>query len=287
MAIHDLLYWIDLVLVSVGGAALAVLLVRWQRRGCGDPLRGVPLRLHSLTPVDVSACLALNFLAFFAGAELGKKISPDNLDPQSIQVWSSVFAAAFAQSLVIGICLLAAHLRFRAGLRGLGLGRRPLGADLHDGAIAWAAWLYAGGLILAATDWLIRLTGFEPTEHSVFRLLMDPSSSVWMRRLAFAGALVLAPIGEELLFRGIVQSGFHKLFSPRRRSTYHRWVAIALSGSLFGFLHMDTPHFVPALVAFGCFLGFLYEYTGSLLPPIMVHMLFNAKSLIWSALLRG
>jgi membrane protease YdiL (CAAX protease family) len=138
--------------------------------------------------------------------------------------------------------------------------------------------------MLTATEWIIRISGYEPAEHSVFRLLMDPSTSPQMRCVAFFGALVLAPIGEELLFRGIIQSGLQKLLPARWGSLYHRWAAVALASALFAFLHLETPHFVPTLFAFGCLLGFLYERTGSLLAPILVHMLFNGRSLLWNTL---
>jgi membrane protease YdiL (CAAX protease family) len=57
-------------------------------------------------------------------------------------------------------------------------------------------------------------------------------------------------------------------------------------GVIFGAMHGPTPQHVPALMVFGCILGYVYERTGSLVLPILVHMMFNGKSLLWDALLR-
>ena len=61
----------------------------------------------------------------------------------------------------------------------------------------------------------------------------------------------------------------------------HRWLAILVTAAVFGLMHVGTPQFVPALVALAIVLGFLYERSGSLLVPILVHMLFNGRSLLW------
>jgi membrane protease YdiL (CAAX protease family) len=61
-------------------------------------------------------------------------------------------------------------------------------------------------------------------------------------------------------------------------------VAVGAAAVLFGLMHWGTPHHIPALIVLGLILGYAYERTGSLRVPIMIHILFNAKSLLWYAL---
>jgi membrane protease YdiL (CAAX protease family) len=103
--------------------------------------------------------------------------------------------------------------------------------------------------------------------------------------MAFMGALLIAPVAEELLFRGILQSYARKLF-PINRWLLHRWGSLIAVGILFGAMHGTTPHHIPALAVFGMILGYLYERTGSLTLPILVHILFNAKSLVWDTIMQ-
>ena len=76
--------------------------------------------------------------------------------------------------------------------------------------------------------------------------------------------VVLAPISEELAFRGI-------LFS-RWATKWNYSVAIGLSSLVFGVLHF--PDVVGATV-FGILMCTLYAKTGSLIVPIVVHSLNN------------
>ena len=85
---------------------------------------------------------------------------------------------------------------------------------------------------------------------------------------------MVGPIVEELLFRGTVT----KLLLSR----YKPWVAIVLSGLLFGIYHMNPVQIVAASFS-GFFLGWLYYRTRSLVPCIVVHILNNSLS-VWGSL---
>ncbi len=83
---------------------------------------------------------------------------------------------------------------------------------------------------------------------------------------AIIGACVLAPILEEMLFRGIILGSFLRLYS--------RWAAILGSAALFGLAHMNIYQFAAAMVM-GTVAGWLYERTSSLLPCIALHGAYN------------
>ena len=90
---------------------------------------------------------------------------------------------------------------------------------------------------------------------------------------AIAGGIlivVLAPISEEIFFRGF--------FFGALRTRLTLWPAAAISATVFGLLHLSSGDLsvVPPLIVLGLLLAWLYEYNGSLGPPIMLHMINNA-----------
>jgi len=88
------------------------------------------------------------------------------------------------------------------------------------------------------------------------------------RRICFGfSAIILAPLVEEILFRGIAYKALRDRGYPR--------VALAVSSILFGLIHVNLLTFIP-LTAFAVVLALLYERTGTLLAPIAAHSLFNA-----------
>jgi uncharacterized protein len=87
---------------------------------------------------------------------------------------------------------------------------------------------------------------------------------------------VIPAIGEELLFRGVIQRLFTDL-------TQKPVAAIVLSAILFSALHMQFYGFVPRM-ALGITFGFLYLWSGSLWLPILAHLVNNAAA-VWFAYL--
>ena len=84
---------------------------------------------------------------------------------------------------------------------------------------------------------------------------------------------VLAPIAEELFFRGFC-------FTALRR-TLGMLPAAALTGIIFGAIHLGGTEieFIVPLMVFGFLLCLLYVWTDSLLPCIVLHALNNALAL--------
>ena len=80
-------------------------------------------------------------------------------------------------------------------------------------------------------------------------------------------AVVVAPIGEEILFRGI-------LYPSIKQNGYPK-VAIFGTAVLFGLFHVNLLTFA-SLTFVGLALIFIYEKTDNLLAPILAHAFFNA-----------
>ena len=83
---------------------------------------------------------------------------------------------------------------------------------------------------------------------------------------------LLAPILEELLFRGAIQG----LLQDTLKSP---WKAIVISSLIFGIVHMN-PAQIPFAFLLGMMFGWLYYRTGSLLPGIVGHVLNNSIATI-------
>jgi membrane protease YdiL (CAAX protease family) len=85
--------------------------------------------------------------------------------------------------------------------------------------------------------------------------------------------VVLAPISEEICFRGMLYGGL--------RTKLPIVPAALIGGLVFGGLHALTGiTAVPPLIAFGFLLCLLYEKTGSVVPGIVLHMLNNSVALL-------
>ena len=85
-------------------------------------------------------------------------------------------------------------------------------------------------------------------------------------------ATVLAPIQEELLFRGLLQGAFFD----------NSWLGLVLTSSLFSFMHepYDVPSFFYYLLG-GLLLGFAYKKSQNLWVSTLVHMFYNSLPLLY------
>jgi len=83
---------------------------------------------------------------------------------------------------------------------------------------------------------------------------------------------ILPALGEELLFRGIIQQLFKKKFGNAH-------VAIWISAALFSALHMQFFGFLPRLIL-GAMFGYMLEWSGTLWLPMIAHFVNNATAVV-------
>lgn len=137
--------------------------------------------------------------------------------------------------------------------------------------------LTLGIIIVFAVVWLLQWTsihaleklGWPPEDQTAVRLLLK-SSSWWATAYFGVFAVVIAPIAEEFIFRGMLFPFIQQLGYPK-----FAWFGVS---ALFALIHMNAPTFVPLFV-FALALTWLYEKTDNLLAPITAHALFNATNL--------
>lgn len=89
--------------------------------------------------------------------------------------------------------------------------------------------------------------------------------------IEFVAVCLLAPLAEELLYRGIVYK--------RAKFFFGVWPGILISAVFFGIVHMNLVQFVYAAV-FGVLLGFFVEKTGKLHSAVAAHAAANLTSLL-------
>jgi uncharacterized protein len=84
---------------------------------------------------------------------------------------------------------------------------------------------------------------------------------------------LLAGFGEELLFRGVVQAGLEQYLSGV--------AALVIASLFFGLVHAITPAYFVLATIMGLYLGLLYQLTGNLLIPCLVHALYDWAAITW------
>ena len=107
------------------------------------------------------------------------------------------------------------------------------------------------------------LINVAPKNNFFFRLFLLNGDNSYTYLLL---ALIIAPFTEELFFRGIVLRGMLGNVNQGR--------AILISAVLFAIYHCNPYLFVPTFVI-GLSLGYLYSRSGSIIPCIVMHAVYN------------
>lgn len=186
-------------------------------------------------------------------------------------------------ALAIGgeLVLLAALLGFGRPIAGRNGGwRTAFGLDRVRGA-DWLPWLTGFGFVFIGRNIVGVLAnmlsnGRAGAQASNVQLSHPGPLSIAVLALT---AVVLAPVAEELMFRGLLLRTF------MRRLSF--WPAALLSTALFGLFHVYEVHTLLGAVTLALEVGvlglctcYLVRITGRLTPGIMVHATFNALALV-------
>jgi len=187
--------------------------------------------------------------------------------------WST--AIDLLPMIMVGL-LIGRMVRVDAGFRRVGLVPRHPTRDLR-----WAALAVPVALGLASVASLIAVTISamlkQPTDqvaHETLRLLRDEFSLTLLITVILS-AVILGPVIEEIVFRGILQTSLVQLTGGRR------WPALILTAGLFSITHwwviVSWQALLPLFVL-GLVFGYVYERTGSLLTAVLTHAGFNAMN---------
>jgi membrane protease YdiL (CAAX protease family) len=245
--------------------------------------------------------------------ELSKPASPPDgsLDLATLPPRDVAFLAAVPHLAAL-VALVAFDFSIYGGvLSRLGFSRSQARQGLAAGAklsVAFVPLVFGGAVLI---DWFYKWIRYEhPREHDILRVLGESAEPIVRVALA-AGAVLIAPLSEELLFRGHAQTILRAVFArlagrappePIRRGfpldppdavpaiappevpgkeaqvtpAWATWGAIVLASALFAAVH--DPWTWPAIFLLSLCLGWAYERTGNLWVPVAIHAAFNAVS---------
>lgn len=268
---------LPLVILVLGSAVLAVLI----RQGClrPDALSKGPSRRVGLVPADLLAGLGLMIL----GPSLIPYLLPHMSRPTEGDVLASAGRILLGQAVGQGLPVL--YLLWRAssapgGLTRIGILPSKPFRDLRWGGLGFLA---AVPMVMAAIQIAVLIgvlfgQAAPVLAHDMLRMLVG-SDSTLASVLIVISAVLVAPIFEEAIFRGFVQSVMVETAGESRR-----WSIVLVASLVFAMIHVNVSTFenwqaLPGLFVLGLVLGWLYERSGSLWPGIVLHMGFNTLNI--------
>lgn len=154
----------------------------------------------------------------------------------------------------------------------------PVGRD-YLRSRPWTALVWMGVATLGTiipSIWLNEQLSLDMPEH-VERLLVD----IMRQPLGYLFIGILAPVAEEVVFRGAVLRSLLTVMEGR-----WRWGAIAVSAVIFGAVHGNESQFLHAVLT-GVLLGWMYERTRSIVPGLVCHWVNNSLAFLATNLAPG
>jgi membrane protease YdiL (CAAX protease family) len=192
-----------------------------------------------------------------------------------------VLGAAAGDAAFVAMTLVWIKYVSGGPIAALGVPRRPLrdlGAGLATGAVLVVVAAVVATITVAVAQSLL---GHPPPEAEQVDRCVRGSALLLLGPVV----VLMAPLAEEIFFRGFLFRGL------RRRFRF--WPASLISGFAFGLVHIvpltaqqaaGTALIAPALFVVGMGLAFVYERRKSLLAPMTAHAVFNVVGFLSIAL---
>ncbi|MDA7980681.1 MAG: CPBP family intramembrane metalloprotease [Pirellulales bacterium] len=183
----------------------------------------------------------------------------------SFLLWDSAFKVMF--TVVTGTVLM---LGLKATTADLGLTARFFDRDVITGVLTFGIIL----IPIGALNVVLSLIVDPKSEHPILDMLKNADTPWHVWGTSILAAVIIAPLVEEFLFRGIFQGYLERRFGQQS------WLPIVISSVFFATVHFngDSPAPIP-LFFFALGLGYLYRQTHRLWPCIVLHFCLNALSI--------
>jgi len=269
---HLTVIGLQLGLMLLGLITLVVFPLFVRQRLASRGMRGLhgltsPFRLDRSRRVLIGWWLFTWIAQFFLARTLAG-IGAEGTAKAALQLVATLVNGAIAVAVIVYWGRTEADGGLWAALR-----LRRQDAPLGLGGLALWFLPAAGFAVVAAqmAAYMSSLVFQQPEQFQQTVQLLMASDDTLSLLLIGLGAIVFAPLGEEILFRGFLYRNF--------RDSMSRPLAIVLSGVIFGLVHMHPGYFIP-LTGIGIALALLYEWTGSLWVPVLAHAAFNAVTLV-------
>jgi membrane protease YdiL (CAAX protease family) len=195
------------------------------------------------------------------------------LIPGKIELESQVESMLIAVITFQGTALVFVHFFLRehsmAWAQGFGFNVRP-GHALLLGACVGILTPYPAWILQDISIRFFEALRLHPEAQQTVEILRH-TIGLSGRITSGIATILIAPIGEELIFRGI--------FYPWAKRRFSQQIALWGTAILFGAVHANLASFIP-LTLLAVLLVSIYEYTGNLIAPITVHCVFNAANFV-------
>ncbi|MCA1833499.1 MAG: type II CAAX prenyl endopeptidase Rce1 family protein [Actinomycetota bacterium] len=184
-----------------------------------------------------------------------------------------VVSAMISEIVLLMTVIVWVRVRYGSGLRDLGFRSRDRISDVGWGIGAGLLGLMLQFVLLP----LVLYFGHEVTGHPVKtpkQVPLDHPSGALLVLLGIT-VIVLAPLAEEVFFRGFLFQAWRKWMSP--------FAAAVASAAVFALAHVSPILYVP-IGALGYVLARIFMRRDSLLPNVVAHGLFNTIGFIFIVL---
>ena len=247
-------------------------------------------------------------MSLYLGARLGPTTAPSTSQP-SLGLPETAVVSVVPPLLALVALVLGDRAVHDTVGQDLGLDKKRLAPGVLIGL--WGGVIVVPPLLLMSeiVEMIYRALHYEhPVEHPVLHALGERPGPL-VTAMLVVGACVIAPLFEEMLFRGHVQTllrrallrlsrhaerpappaGFPVIIpgaepapppppAPARPTAWQTWLAIVLTSVAFALLHPAWTQ--PMIFALSLALGYAYERTGDLWVSITIHAVFNSVSTI-------
>lgn len=170
-----------------------------------------------------------------------------------------VFIGLAELALLVPVWWLALH-KYRVGWNTLGL--REFGSGALGLGCGLMLFSFAFNFLYSA---FLGIFGLQ-VQTDLAPLFSELSSPWWF----LLAGVVVAPVVEEVFFRGFVFAGL--------RSRFEWKTAAAISSALFALTHLQFTAFIPIFIL-GYIFAILYRQSNSIVPAILMHVLTNGLAL--------
>ena len=182
-----------------------------------------------------------------------------------------LFVTLFVNLAICTYVFYIVRVGYHQSITALGLSLVNLSGNIKQGIKRYLVTLPVIMLAGFVINRISSYYGINPDMQDVVKWILEEDSLLVLSSLVFFG-IIIAPMIEEIIFRGFLQSALKNYLGNR--------YAILVSASLFAGVHMDIFAFFQILIL-GLLLGYLYEKTQTLAASVVVHILHNSLTLIF------
>jgi len=183
------------------------------------------------------------------------------VNPNVLDALASLLVYVFALLIVIGLPWKLK--KYRTTKADLALETQPAMIDFLLAPVGFVIYIVLSGILVAVAPHILPFVDLNQAQDTGFSGLTQPFEYV----VAFLMLIVIAPVAEEVLFRGYLLG--------KLRHHVPTWAAILITSALFGLVHFNWSVSIDVF-ALSIVLCLLRVRTNRLWPGVFLHMIKNA-----------